>query len=785
LLELRGLDTVYQTTEKELFITELSQLHHDLKTVVTEEDGGKTALKCLQTAREQYETKQDKLPRLEQALADAVKISDDHVELHGRYEELTGKIDDLNNDINDLETLKPLMPDPDWSNHISAIDMNLRTAKQIKELVSFAVAIIKQFPTFIEIDTAWQEQEAQVSALSNELKQTKTFNERLISLLENSMEESLLHWLSGQEKTLSPEQKNAVLYFAATPIKKPVNHERFLDAKVLFQDFEITADENQNGFWLKLGASSEFIPNNPLATSLSFTAEDLIKRKQLENETIINQIKQLDLFKRGQPYNATILGKTFDPLLRNYTTIDKLKEAVACIQQLDNKVMTLKMARTALRIELEEIFDKVPVSHYDDEPEVFKKRLKARRQQQLDRKDKITRFAVQLTGDLKTNAASITEYNQQLARLAQNAISKGQDFVQKNTRFFNRYQENLSIYKPLPLVKSVQALTEETAEVAKEYELKYRQTADRFDETSNGTNAAVSAETSNKAFSFRVIEENLLGGRIKTTDQIAEALNAANIERLKIADEIKSNMVKVFEGTLKQYKKYKDVIYDINTFFKGRRISDRFFFKIDFQEDKVININLIEDIGQRIRNAAKQGEIAFDLPINEFIEEFFRRSARLSERIPIAKLLNPKTYFALEVKLTDENEKEIPGSTGETYSAIALLGIARLSFVQEEKRKGLRFIILEEIGSLDNSNFNTFPAIAKEFNYQIITMAPHPFRTTLADDWFAHHLIKGKRDKNINFAPSASYFKTKDRAEDLQIYLQKTDHELDRTEGAG
>lgn len=101
--------------------------------------------------------------------------------------------------------------------------------------------------------------------------------------------------------------------------------------------------------------------------------------------------------------------------------------------------------------------------------------------------------------------------------------------------------------------------------------------------------------------------------------------------------------------------------------------------------------------------------------------------------------------------------------------------------MQAEKRKGLRFIILEEIGSLDSSNFNTFPAIAREFDYQIITMSPHPFRTSLADEWYTHHLIKGKLDKNINFHPSASYFKTKDRKEDLETYLKKI-HELDSPE---
>ena len=787
LLELRALEISLQAAEKELLITELSQLHHELKTIASEESQGKKALKGLDETRSLYEVKKEKLPRLEQVLAEAVKVADNHVDLHSRYEELTGKIEDLDNDINELETLNPVILDQDWPNHILPIDINLRGTKQIKELVSFAFEVLKQFATFEQIDTAWREQEREVSSLTNELSQTKEFNDRLITLLENSTEESLLNWLSNQNVTLTHEQRTAVLYFAATPVRKPMepaNLDRFLDPDSLFQDFETIADEGRDGLWLKLGALSEFIPYDPLAESLNFTAEDLAKYKRSENEAIVNKIQQLDLFKRGQAYNPIVLGKTFDLLLRDYTAIDKLKEAIACILQLDNKVMALKIFRGALRVELEEIFVKVPVPHDNDEPEVFKKRLKARRQQQQNRKDNIIRFGAQLTSDMKINAASIIEYNQQLTRLAHNALIKGGDFEEKNTSFYKRYQENLSAYRTLPLTKSVQTLTEETAEVAKEYELKYRQTTERFDEIKNGANLAVNAEVSSKTLSFRVIEENLLGGRIKTTDNITEALKAANIERLKIADEIKSNMVKVFEGTLKQYKKYKDVIYAINTFFKGRRISDRFFFKIDFQDDKVININLIEDIGQRIRNAAKQGEIAFDLPINEFIEDFFRRSARLTERIPIAKLLNSKTYFTLEVKLTDENDKEIPGSTGETYSAIALLGIARLSFVQAEKRKGLRFIILEEIGSLDNSNFNTFPAIAKEFNYQIITMAPHPFRTTLTDNWYAHHLIKGKRDKNINFAPSASYFKTKDRAEDLKTYLNKMEHDLDRPESA-
>jgi exonuclease SbcC len=784
---LRQLDIAVGAVEKELLVTELSQLFYELAQIGAEEKTGKAELIELQKHQQVLVTKNKKLPRLEQALTEAVKTADSHVDLHTRYNDLTHRIEELNEAINELEILNPVVPNLDWQNQVRPIDMELRKVADIKDLVSFAFTVLEKFPTLEAIDTAWQEQEQAISSLTNKLTQTKSLNDRLILLLENSASESLLHWLSAQNLQLSPEQRSAVLYFASAPVKKPGNpltDPRFLDTEALFRDFEISIDEANKGFWLKLGALSEFIAYDPLAQSLSFTAEDLAKRKRLENDDLLAQLQQLDRFKRGSAYDAIILGQSFDPLLQGYSGIEKLKEAVGCILQLENKIMSLKISRAALRSELEEVFEQVPVAHDGAEPEVFKKRLKARYQQQLDRKTAVSKFSVRLESEIKTNSEKIADCIQQMTRLAQTALFKNQTFGLKNNAYYQRYEENLSTYKTWPLTKSAEILSEETADAQKEREIKYRQTAAHFEETKNNANDAVNAEIAHKTFSFRVIEENLLGGRIKTTDNIAEALHNANIERLKIADEIKSNMVKVFEGTLKHYKKYKNVVQSINTFFKGRQISERFFFKIDFQDDKQININLIEDIGQRVRTAAKDGEIPFDKPISEFIEDFFKRAARLSERVPIAKLLDPKTYFKLEVQLTDEFDLEIPGSTGETYSAIALLGIARLSFVQAEKRKGLRFIILEEIGSLDNSNFNTFPAIAKEFDYQIITMAPHPFRTTLADDWYAHHLIKGKKDKNINFAPSASYFKTKDKAEDLRTYLQRKTNELDSTQSA-
>ena len=59
-------------------------------------------------------------------------------------------------------------------------------------------------------------------------------------------------------------------------------------------------------------------------------------------------------------------------------------------------------------------------------------------------------------------------------------------------------------------------------------------------------------------------------------------------------------------------------------------------------------------------------------------------------------------------------------------------------------------------------------------------MAPHVLNMGLGDEWYSHHLIKGKVDDNINYYPSSSFFKTKNINLDLVTYLKQEKNELDR-----
>ncbi|WP_306622276.1 hypothetical protein [Chryseobacterium ginsenosidimutans] len=379
---------------------------------------------------------------------------------------------------------------------------------------------------------------------------------------------------------------------------------------------------------------------------------------------------------------------------------------------------------------------------------------------------------------LGTLESNIQRDNKDLQVIIVDLTNKQTTFNTLNSIYYNHFQENVDVF-PLAF-QNEEELEHIYNELWEEYKTVFIGISNSFEETSNQKNPAIELTIKDQSFSFRVLEEALLGNRIKSTDDIATALNEANQTRNTIANGIRDNMFKIFSKTTERYEKYESQIKRINTFFVDRKISNKFYFNLKFEPNKEIKIDYIRQMAYEVRNTATKGELQFGQSIVDFIEEFFKKQAKIKNSVPIDKLLNPKTYFELSAKLTDQFGTEIPGSTGETYSAIALLGIARLSAVQKEKRDGLRFIILEELGSLDNTNFNTFPAIAKEFQYQIITMAPHTFNIGLSDEWYAHHLIKGNKNDNINYYPSASYFKTNDNNEDLNIYINQLERdELD------
>ncbi|WP_407267543.1 hypothetical protein [Tenacibaculum maritimum] len=232
-------------------------------------------------------------------------------------------------------------------------------------------------------------------------------------------------------------------------------------------------------------------------------------------------------------------------------------------------------------------------------------------------------------------------------------------------------------------------------------------------------------------------------------------------------------MLKIFQKTQNEFEAYKSDTARLNLFFKNKLISDKYYFQVRFNINSNFSIQWINELQSNAQTAGGTGELFESESVEQFVENFFKDVSGYGKGIAFSELLDPQTYFSLKTEFKDEEGNEYPGSTGESYTARVLLGIGRLSIASKEQRKGLRFLILEEVASLDPSNFKTFPKLAERFGYQIITMTPKPYGSNSDEGWYLHQLIEGKVNKDINYPVPNSSFKTNYSNEQLLAYLER------------
>lgn len=107
--------------------------------------------------------------------------------------------------------------------------------------------------------------------------------------------------------------------------------------------------------------------------------------------------------------------------------------------------------------------------------------------------------------------------------------------------------------------------------------------------------------------------------------------------------------------------------------------------------------------------------------IDEIMISVFRDEGG-SREATVQDLLNPRSYFDLlfDIKLDDGESNA--GSNGQTYTANALLCLARLSLIEDNTRLGIRVMPIDEAEGL-GSNYEMLHILAKNENYQLVTMS--------------------------------------------------------------
>ena len=136
--------------------------------------------------------------------------------------------------------------------------------------------------------------------------------------------------------------------------------------------------------------------------------------------------------------------------------------------------------------------------------------------------------------------------------------------------------------------------------------------------------------------------------------------------------------------------------------------------------------------------------------------------------------MNPKNYFQISYRMTPENA----GSTGQTYTAIALLCLAKTEINEKsnKNKNGIRIMPIDEADSI-GENYEMLYKIAGE-DYQIITMVIKPMDNIKVNNQNVYILNHNKNNKiRINNPPFAIFSPEKARIKDVENKINEIIYE--------
>jgi DNA repair protein SbcC/Rad50 len=667
------------------------------------------------------------------------------------------------------------------TNSANASDLLKGDSNKFIDAINSSSNVLRRYSTVKAIEEKKQEQDKwlkqKIRECDEKEKQLTDFKRVFEGLDENSF---FIKALSGN-KQLSNSQQAVLFYLRNVFYDKP-NHikegARYTTSLNLLNEYNITEDTINKGWWLKIGEINEFISNKPsLLPDLSKIQVSTINElKNQIDQAITESTKQRGVY---ESLSEGIIPENFNEYEFDIDLSDPTKISNHKLAAEFNGLLSQKksLLNSQYQMQLEEL-ERIKKAHgifIDDVSfDTLVEKINQRKEIFTKRKDHLKNKFDGEKNEIKGLKDNLPLLEENFRRLSIEVAEAETKFESTEISFKKKYPQKgfPDISTEVPSLSDISILDTEFQNAALKFISEYNQVVARYEETKDHRDIRINEQVNNRTYSFVILEQALLGRKIRALDEITGHLEALNAELLTIADELLKSITKVFGKTENYYDHYKTLVQSLNDFFKGKLISNRFYFKIDFNPSPKLDIKWIEQLRKSAHTITTSTNTASELTPERFIEDFYIKYSGNKSKISIDDLLNPKRYFVLVGKLTDEKGNNIPGSTGESYTAVALLGIARLSIVQDGERAGLRFIILEESATLDNINFGMFPIIAEQYGYQIITMTPKPYALGGEDGWYIHHLLPGKGNKDINYPKVMSYFRTiKDRTE-LETYLK-------------
>ena len=596
---------------------------------------------------------------------------------------------------------------------------------------------------------------------------------------------SIAHWAINTDKALTHDQESLLIKYKELIVDEPaVREDRYLPKpNLLFEDLDIEDDlRDETGFWISIQGIYEYIPlvserfldsDDPASKKEYFTARHATAKAELNSANKSKEIledfhrelhgisgleESLELYARideiesyipipGLSVETSVLEsmldfysnsdeieERFNTAERNYKSANQKLQAFKNSYSVLSKIKDIESHRKNLQDDLKEIEEEL---HW-----LERKRLRTAR--------------LVPDGKSATTSAEIAELLlQQSVANVMAKVAAQQTILNTKCRGLREHSKKLSAEQAELLLEmednGIQPIQGTELPVYTQEEI--LQMHDNS-ESCNGAyrfavNTLINTFLADDSYKYadeqnwKRIARALLPELFKSDDISEEQLSSEVEEKLQniidknriIGDRKVQMLLEVFGKVETYFTAFSTEIDRLRVFFNGndKRITGGHKVVIKSNPSTDYPISWITEFKKRIReeNTNRTGlfKIADDaIDFKEIILQSFRQCGGKKSDPKIEDLLNPKKYFELSFSLQKDNIKS-SGSTGQVYTAIALLCIARISLIEQEqgnrKRKGVRFMPVDEAEGL-GSNYEMLSNIAKSEDYQIISMSINP-----------------------------------------------------------
>jgi hypothetical protein len=249
---------------------------------------------------------------------------------------------------------------------------------------------------------------------------------------------------------------------------------------------------------------------------------------------------------------------------------------------------------------------------------------------------------------------------------------------------------------------------------------------------------------------------------LRDINQKNKKLNNRKIQKLSVIIEEVSNEVSSQRNDIRQ----------IHNFLNSEEKKITGGHKVGLDDDdedtfspgwmNVFTENINKDLGLGIDSSLFDTEkvIANDLEKypalkDKLLEAFYRSGGSRKLKPKIEELLNPKSYYNVKFSIKTNKGKNNDGSTSQTYAAISLLCIGKLSLLNKRSKnkfvEAIRFMAIDEAAGLGR-NFDMLYEIAQANDYQILSLSIKPNKVDAAKQniYLLHNSME---DENVNYEP--------------------------------